>query len=57
MIFKWKIEILLVVLIALICDNNVIGQNVVPIRKCCKENEVSMYLTSNNFISIIIMMH
>ena len=41
MIFKWKIEILLVVLVALICDNNVIGQNVVPIRKCCKENEVS----------------
>jgi len=39
MIFKWKIEILLVVLIALICDNDVIGQNVVPIRKCCKENE------------------
>ena len=41
MIFKWKIEILLVVLVALICDNNVIGQSVVPIRKCCKENEVS----------------
>jgi len=39
MIFKWKIEILLVVVVALICDNNVIGQNVVPIRKCCKENE------------------
>ena len=36
---------LVVVVVALICDNNVIGQNVVPIRKCCKENEVSMYLT------------
>ena len=37
MIFKWKIEFL-AVLVALIFDN-VIGQ-AVPIRKCCKENEV-----------------
>merc|ERR1712150_138284 len=40
MILKWKIEFL-AVLVAMIF-NNVIGQSVdsVPIRKCCKENEV-----------------
>ena len=37
MIFKWKIEFLAVLVVMIF--NNVIGQSV-PIRKCCKENEV-----------------